>query len=173
MNWIKKHFSKRAREGSARTIPERPPDWNLTLDDLMAEMKAGKRKSVGNPQAEWARQYERSLIPECTRFPRKGDLYESKCDQTVDYLTDWRAPFTGGGKAVLFKGERIWVDNDPLDEKPLGAYALPVEYERLESRMVPQEERESPKYNGFYFHFKTVDLNKNFALIQTGFDGRG
>lgn len=156
----------------ARTIPERPSDWKLTLDDLFAEMKAGKRKSVGNPEAEWARQYEQSLIPEGTRFPCRGDLYESKCDQHIEYMTAWAAPFTGGGSAVLLKGERIWLENDPRDDKPLGTYALPVEYDKLEMRMVPQNERDNPKYGGFYFYLKTIDLKENFALIQTGFKGK-
>lgn len=66
----------------------------------------------------------------------------------------------------------FWVDNDPRDDSPLGTYALPVEYDKLEKRMVPQDERDNPKYGGFYFYFKTVDLNNNFALIQTGFDGK-
>ena len=104
--------------------------------------------------------------------PKKGDLYESKCDQTVQFMTAWSAPFTGGGEAMLFKRERIWVENDPLGERPLGTYALPVEYERLEERMVPLEDRENPRFGGFYFYLKTLDLNTHFMLIQTGFDAK-
>jgi len=163
----------RPHKSTAETATERPADWNLTLDDLWAEMNAGKRKSVGQPEIEWAREYEKSLIPEDTRFPNKGDVYKANSDQVVHYMTAWSAPFTGGGEATLFKGERIWIDNDPNDEKPLGTYALPVEYRKLEKRMVPAEEREEPRYGGFYFHFKTVDLNKNFTLVQTGYDGKG
>lgn len=173
MNWIKRLFCKQISRPSGDIKPERPVDWHLTLDDLFAEMKAGKRKSVGNPELEWAREYERSLIPAGTRFPKKGDVYESKIDQAVDYMTAWSAPFTGGGEATLFKGERIWIDNDPNGERPLGTYALPIEYGKLEKRMVPPEDREQPKYGGFYFYFKTVDLNGNFTLVQTGYDGEG
>ncbi|MBF0229820.1 MAG: hypothetical protein HQK63_09590 [Desulfamplus sp.] len=172
MNWIKRLFSRKAPVQPVRNIPERPSDWNLTLSDLFAEMKAGKRKYIGNPEAEWAKQYEQSLIPEGTRFPSKGDLYESKFDQHIEYLTAWAAPFTGGGEGVLFKGERIWVDNEPRDNKPLGVYALPVEYDKLEMRMVSQDDRNSSKYGGFYFYFNTIDLNKNFTLIKTGFKGK-
>lgn len=172
MNWIRRLFSRRRPVRPERTIPERPPDWNLTLDDLFEEMKAGKRKSIGNPEAEWAKQYERTLIPEGTRFPRRGDLYESRCDQEIEYMTAWAAPFSGGGKAVLFKGERIWVEHEPREDRPLGSYAIAVEYDSLEKRMVPQPERENPKYGGFYFYFKTVDLNENFTLVQTGFRGK-
>lgn len=176
MNWIKKIFSTRPLQ-SATVVkpppPPMPPDWNLTLDDLFAEMKAGKRKSVGNPEAEWAKEYERNLIPEGTRFPHKGDLYASTCDQMVQYMTAWAAPYTGSGEALLMKGERIWIETEPLGAKPIGTYALPVDYKKLEERMVPQAERSSFKYGGFYFYFKTVDLEKNFTLLQTGFNGKG
>jgi hypothetical protein len=50
--------------------PPRPEDWHFTFADLMAEMKAGKRKSVGQPELDWARDYERSMIPAamCTKL---------------------------------------------------------------------------------------------------------
>ena len=152
---------------------ERPADWNLTISDLSAEMKAGKRKSIGQPELDWAREYERSLIPVGVRFPRKGDVYESLEDQPVQYMTAWAAPFTGGGDTVLLKGERVWVDNQPHENNPIGTYALAVEYKKLEERIVPHEERENPKYDGFYFHFKTVALNKTFRLVQTDFKAEG
>jgi hypothetical protein len=176
MNWIKKIFSTRTLQpttGVKPPPPPTPPGWSLTLDDLFAEMKAGKRKSIGNPEAEWAKEYESARIPEGTRFPIKGDLYASTCDQMVQYMTAWAAPFTGAGEALLLKGDRIWIENEPRDAKPIGTYALPVDYKKLEARMVPQADRSSSKYGGFYFYFKTVDLEKNFTLLQTGFKGKG
>jgi hypothetical protein len=133
----------------------------------MAEVEAGKRKSVGPPELDWAREYERSLIPDGVRFPQKGDVYESLADQEVSYMTAWSAPFTGGGEAILLKGERVWIDSNPTEEKPIGTYALPVEYSKLEERMVPREEREARRYGGFYFYFNTVDLNDRFTLVET------
>ncbi len=175
MDWIKRRFSKRTITQPGNKLPERPADWNLTVSDLVAELRAGKRKSAGKAEWEWARQYERSLIPEGTRFPQKGDLYESKHDQTVQYMTHWCTAFTGGGKGMLLKGERIWIYHDAFEEdhgKPLGASALPVEYEQLESRMVPPSNRAHRNYDSFSLSFKTVDLNNDFTLIQTGFVGR-
>lgn len=172
MNWIKRLFGKRIALPIDTPSPERPADWNLTLDDLFAEMKAGKRKSVANPEAQWAREYEQSLIPVGTRFPKKGDLYELKQDQTVQYMTAWAAPFTGGGEAILYKGERIWVHDAPRGERPLGTYALPVEYKKMEERLVPFDQRKSRKFGGLYFYFKTLDLNTDFTLIQEGFRGK-
>ena len=150
-------------------IPKFPEEWKLTISDLMLELKEGKRKQVGYPELDWARAYERSLIPDYYRFPARGDLYESQLDQEVEFLTAWSAPFTGSGKSTLFKGERIWIDDDPVDEKAIGAYALPVEYLKLESRMVNDSDRNADKYGGFYFHIDTKTLNEKFRLIQTRF----
>lgn len=171
MNWLKRLFGLPARRHGVEAVPPCPPDWHLTLDDLFAEMAAGKRKSVGNPEAEWARQYERSLLAKGSRFPRQGDLYESRGDRMVHYMTAWAAPFTGGGEALLLEGERVWVNSAVVDAQPLGTYALAVEYARLEQRMVPRAEREDPRYRGFYLYFTTADLNRDFTLIRTGFDG--
>ncbi len=137
----------------------------------MEEMRAGKRKSVSGQEIEWGRDYERTMIPDGARFPRKGDVYESLGDQTVGYYTAWAAPYTGSGEGTLFKGERIWIDSEPGGEKPVGSYALPVEYAKLEERMVPGPVRESPKYGGFQLYFGTVELNANFKLVGTGFRG--
>ena len=154
-------------------VPPMPSDWKFTYDDLVAEMKAGKRASVGRAEMEWAKEYERSLIPADMRFPQKSDLYESLADQTVEYITAWVAPYSGGGTGTLFKGEQVWIHSAPRDEKPIGEYALPVEYRKVEERMVPEQERTSSKYGGFYFYFTTIELNTNFKLVATGFKGKG
>ena len=166
MNWTRR---KREDAEVNRESSTRPPDWNLTIADLIEEMKAGKHRSI--KELKWAREYEQSLIPEGIRVPRKGDVYESVKDQTVSYLIGWRGPFTTGGEATLLKGERVWINSDATDENPIGTYALPVERERLEERMVPREDRDDPKYGGFYFFLKTVELNENFKLVETGYTG--
>lgn len=152
-----------------RESSPRPHDWNLAIDDLVEEMKAGKRRSI--EELRWAREYEQSLIPEGIRFPQKGDVYESLKDQTVSYLIGWRGPFTTGGESTLLKGERVWINSNATDEKPIGTYALPIEREKLEERMVPSEDRGDPKCGGFYFFLKTVELNENFKLVETGYTG--
>lgn len=37
--------------------------------------------------------------------------------------------------------------------------------------MVPESDRDNPKYAGFYFFFKTVNLNEKFKLVETGYAG--
>ena len=148
----------------------RPKHWKLTISDLMAELRAGKRKALGGQEIEWAREYERTLLPPDTRFPRKGDVYESLLDQTVKFMTAWRAPFTGGGESLLKKGERVWIDHEPVSQNPIGVYAIPLEYAVVEERMVPEEERNAPEYSDFYLSIKTVDLNSTFTLVEEGYE---
>jgi len=148
---------------------DRPKDWNLTISDLMEQLQSGDRKFVDQHEWDWAREYERSLVSDDARIPRKGDVYEALDDLNINYMTAWAAPFTGSGKAILEKDERIWIDSEPMENKPIGTYALPVDYARLEQQMVPKEEREASNYGGFYLFFSTVQLNEDFKLVDTGF----
>lgn len=147
-------------------MPASPAGWNKTLSDLMDEVKRGQRLFVGSPEADWAREYEREQIPIGMRFPRKGDIYEALQDMTVHYMTAWAAPVTGGRDGVLKQGERVLVDQPATDPKPIGTYAKAVDYAALEERMVPASDRNAPRYGGFYFYFKTVELNQKFRLVH-------
>lgn len=158
--------------GDVSRHPPRPEGWKLTLADLMNEIETGKRESLEPHELDWARDYERSLIPETMRFPRKGDVYEALQDMEVDFMTAWAAPFTGGGKAVMRKGDRVLVESEPSDPRPIGSYAEAMEYRALEERMVPKSDRNAPGYGGFYFYFSTVDLNTKFVLVRTGYEKR-
>jgi hypothetical protein len=132
----------------------------------MAEMKRGERVSMASPELDWAREYEREQIPAGMRFPRKGDVYEALEDMTVLYRTAWAAPFTGGGDGLLKRGETVVVDHAPTELKPIGVYARAVDYAAVEERTVPASDRNSPGYGGFYFFFKTVELNQKFRLVH-------
>ena len=146
--------------------PKPPPGWNKTISDLFNEMDRGERTSVGFPESKWAEAYERSLIPSGIRFPRKGDVYEALSDIEVSYMTSWKAPYTLGGKSVLKKGDKVSIDHAPPVSKPISVYAKAVNYNEIEERIIPSSDRNSPKYNGYYFSFNTVDLNKSFKLIK-------
>ncbi len=150
----------------SKPVAPRPPGWNKTISDLMAEMKRGERVSMASPELDWAREYEREQIPAGMRFPRKGDVYEALEDMAVHYMTAWAAPVTGGGDGVLKKGERVVVDQPVTDSRPIGTYAKAVDYAALEERMVPASDRNAPKYGGFYFYFNTTELNQKFRLVH-------
>ena|SRR5580692_962979 len=150
----------------SKPMPPAPTGWNKTVADLLEEARRGERGSVGSPEVDWARDYERSRIPFGTRFPRKGDIYEAIKDIDAHYMTAWAAPYTGGGEGILQAGDRVLVYQDPIYREPVVVYAKAVDYGRIEERMVPGAVRADPSYSGFYFCLKTVDLNSLFKLIH-------
>ena len=150
----------------SKPVPPHPPGWNKTISDLKAEIKRGERVWMDSPELDWARDYERDQIPADFRFPRRGDIYEALEDMPVHYKTAWTAPLTGGGYGLLKKGERVVVDHAPTDPKPIAVYAKAVDYANLEQRMVSASDRKSPTYGGFYFSFRTVELNLEFRLVH-------
>lgn len=147
--------------------PPAPAGWNKTLADLSAELNAGLRETLGSPEADWARDYERNLLPAETRFPCKGDVYEALDDIEVPYMTSWAAPFTGGGKGLLKRGDQIEIPDSSVIPQPIRVYARAVKYEEREARMVPESERKSESYTGFYFAVRTSDLNTKFRLVRS------
>ena len=172
MNLFQRLFKKNKVSPEEELPKESPADWSLTLSDLMDELTDGKRDSIDCQERIWALDYERSLLPTDIRFPEKGDVYESLEDQTISFLIAYSAPFTGGGEGVLRKGDKIWIHSATVEDKSMGEYAIPVHYKELEQRMVTVEERDSFRYDGFYFHFTTVDLNEKFRLVETGFSDK-
>ena len=117
----------------------------------------GRPKSNGD--------YERSLIPAGTRFPKKGDVYEAARDVEVSYVTSWSAPFTGGGSGTLKKGERVIINYEPLS-RSIAANANAINYTHVEKEMVPESDRTSKKYSGFYLVLKTLELSRDFKLVH-------
>jgi hypothetical protein len=93
-------------------------------------------------------------------------------DQPVHYMTYWALPFTGGGDAVLRKGTRVRISSALPEPEPLGAYAEPLDYEKTEAEIIPAMDREDPKYRGFALTLDTVDLNRNFTLVEPAPDKR-
>jgi hypothetical protein len=170
LEWL---FGKRSDQAAAAPLPQRPADWNKTIGDLMQEMTAGLRKSIGQPEIEWAREYERSLIPDGLRYPTQGDIFESLVDQPIHYMTAWSAPYTGGGEGKILAGERVWIESEPSGEKPIGVYAMPLDYDQLEQRMVPEADRSAPGYNGFYLSLETMVLLERFKLVDTNHHKKG
>ena len=151
-----------------KNVPPPPEGWNKTISDLMDEAKSGTRKTIGSPELDWARDYERNLLPPGTRFPCKGDIYEAVEDVEVSYLTSWASPYTGGGATTLRMGDRVSIPGAPRDPRPISIYAEAVDYKALEARVVPEADRRAAKYTGFYFSISTSALNKSFRLVSEG-----
>jgi hypothetical protein len=139
----------------------RPPDWNKTLRELLAE-----GRGVSGQEIQWARSYERDQLRAWARFPKPGEVYELLEDAEVSFVTHWDAPYTGGGKGKLRKGSRIRVVDDISDEEPLAVGAIPLAREEAETALVPEAERSAEKYAGFSLSVTTSELNRLFRLVE-------
>jgi hypothetical protein len=136
-----------------------PVDWNKSLTHLQPEDHV--RLTV--EELEWAREYERRQLKAWARFPRHGEMYESLRDITVNFLTHWSAPFTGGGSGLLPAGTRVRVEVHFTDE-PV-AVAGRVLDSQVEAILVPAEDRNAPKYGGYSLSLSTEQLNRDFRLL--------
>jgi hypothetical protein len=61
---------------------------NKTIEDLANEMMRGERFGIDYDEANWARDYERSLFPPDTIFPCNDQIWETinDCDVQVSYI---------------------------------------------------------------------------------------
>ena len=95
-------------------------------------------------------------------------MYEATVDVRVPYLTYYfDLPYTGGGDAVLPKGERVRVSY-ARGERPLGVYGDPLRYDELHGKIVAADERASKLYRGYYLALYTATIVTSFRLISGG-----
>jgi hypothetical protein len=141
-----------------------PHTWSKTMEDLLAEMSAGKRSIITDEEGRLAVAFERSQLPDDVRFPKEGETYEAIRDVEVSFLTHYRAPFTGGARTLLPRGERVRV-TCVNGKRPIGVYCTPLRYDELHPLIVSEAERERPEYNGYSLSIKTIQLNREFRLV--------
>jgi len=79
---------------------------------------------------------------------RQGQRYRTLKDLKVLFLTQWSAPYTGGGEGILPAGSVFTIELDP-PAHAMAASCRPENYAEVERRMVPEDERTSAKYGGF------------------------
>jgi hypothetical protein len=106
----------------------------------------------------------RRLSPEA-RIPRPGDVYAVRSGVRVDYMTSHFAPFTGGGRARLRRGEKVRVSSKP-GPHTVGVTCDPLRYAELEASIVPARERADPTYSRYSLYIKIADLHRRFDLVE-------
>ncbi len=144
-------------------IPPPPPGWNKTSADLLRELsQGGKIAILQEPEMTWARMYEHSLLPKDLMPPKAGEVYEARHDVELSYLISYAAPFTGGERGWLKKGERIRISRTP-PEFAVAAHAKPLNAREVKRRMVPFWER-------WHLFFTGFNLVVRFTELQEGFD---
>ena len=94
-------------------------------------------------------------------------MYEALRDVSVSYITGWwDIPYTGGGRAVFPKGERLRVTQVGPGREPAGAYCDPLRYDALHEQIVPAVERADPLYVRYCLSVDTADLNGAFRSVE-------
>jgi hypothetical protein len=146
-----------------------PIGWTKTVANLCDEVLK-EHRNVPQEEFAWARAYERSLLKPWARFPQDGEVFEALGDTPVQFLTSWSAPFTGGGDGLLKRGSRVRVNVPKGESEPIGVYADPLDYKRLEDEMVPEHDRLAANYSGFYLSISTDLLNRAFRLVMNESD---
>lgn len=137
-----------------------------TYEELDEELKQGLRESITHEDVMKSEELKRVLYPEWIIHPKGDDIYEANDDVEIPYMTSWSAPFTGGGNAIFPKGERVVVST-PNRPKPTSVYCEAINYKKLHSIIVPENDRTAPDYGGYYFCIDTLTLNTKFKIIST------
>ena len=130
-----------------------------TVDELFDEVIKGK--SVSGKAFDNARKLSKALMPTGLFYPNGGEVFEAVQDVQISYLTHFMAPYTGGDKAKLLKGERVIVSK-PNQDKPLGYYCYPINADEVEDRIIPYSDKNDPAYKGFSLSIDTKSLNTDF-----------
>ena len=136
-----------------------PKDWKKTLEELFEE-----DRDIPSEEIQWARAYEKEMLRNNVRFPLNGEIFEAIEDVKISYLTQWRAPFTGGEDFIIKKGTRIKVEVEEYEAEPILVYATALEHEKLEKEIIPEKDRTNSKYAGYYLSVKTKTLDQSFQL---------
>lgn len=142
-----------------------PPGWNKTIADLFKEVQRGERLVIGGDEGDWAREYERSLLPTGTVFPRDGQIWEALADCDVTVMTIFATPGSGSEHATLSRGERVRISGG-TGPQPLSVSFLPVRYDALHESLVSRATRRTPRYGGCSLSVKTVYFNDHFRLFE-------
>ena len=97
-------------------------------------------------------------------YPKGGEIFEALVDVEISYLTHFLAPYTGGAKAMLLKGEQVII-NPPSQEMPFSYRCDAVRSEDIEKCIIPRSDSESYKYDGYSLSIKTILLNTHFRIV--------
>ena len=105
------------------------------------------------PYARWRASLAKPIEPNV----KQGEKFILTEDKQTNGLTSWSAPFTGGFECNVPAGTVFEVLHDSVVTAK-GFGCKPVNYNQFELAHVPESDRCSPKYNGYYFVLRKVIL---------------
>ena len=143
-----------------------PKGWNKTVADLFEEMRQGKRLIATDEEGEWAKEYEKSLLPASAVFPEEGQVWHAVDDCDVEFEVFFTAPGGGpSGATRISRGERVRIGSQ-TNSDALSVHFLPLRYEELELAIVAQHIRANPRYADYALYSKTGYFNEHFRLVR-------
>ena len=126
----------------------------------------GERLFASGEEGDWARDYERSLLPAGIVLPLDVQVWEvvDECDAHVHYI--FATPASSGGRGRLVSGERVRIMTGDIDPKPIVVSFLPLRYDELHDSLVPPDVRSAPRYTNYALSVKTAYFNERFRLVE-------
>ena len=94
--------------------------------------------------------------------PKFGEVYEATCDVKASIAILYKAPASDAFEGVIPAGTRVVILNNP----PARATAVdgaPLNYQQLEEKLVPEDERRDPFYGSYGLTIKIADLERYFS----------
>jgi ADP-ribosylglycohydrolase len=77
----------------------------------------------------------------------------------------WAAPFSSGKEVTLATGEQFVISTDP-DAGATAVACEPVRYEHLHQSLVPETERKSPGFTGYYLIIELKEIEHHCELLE-------
>ena len=94
--------------------------------------------------------------------PKFGEVYAATCDVMASVAILYKAPASDAFEGVIPAGTRVVILNDP-PARATAVDGIPLNYQQLEKKLVPEDERRDPFYNGYGLTIEIVDLEKCFS----------
>jgi len=132
--------------------------------DLLIEIEEGTRVYIDKKDLERGEKLAKTTMPKGLVYPLGGETYEALQDVEVSYLIHHIASNKGGGKVLLFKGERVLITK-PESDKPTSYYCLPINIDEVEKRFISKPVPKDLTYSGYSLFIDTVVLNNNFKKV--------
>lgn len=95
----------------------------------------------------------------------EGDRFITTQDVNIAGLTVWAAPYTGSFECTISAGTILVARHDQV-EGATGFVCVPEKYKELERELVPESDRLTEKYGGYYFVFYNEDIGTRLRLIS-------
>ena len=89
----------------------------------------------------------------------EGQTWRTIVELSTRGTIHWRAPFSSAFDCVIPAGTDLVILHAP-PPSAIGVYCRPVDYGELEKLLVPREDREAEKYDGYSLSMLIADFDQ-------------